>query len=671
MPPMRGSGLPHALTSQLAWMALLCVAALAFWPGLSGGFLFDDFANLPALGRYGGVHDLETLSYFLTSGIADPTGRPVAQLSFLLDARDWPADPWPFKRTNLLLHLCNAWLLFGLLTSLGRRLTSTDQHARSAAMLAAALWMLHPLWTSTVFYIVQRQAILAAFFVLCGLRAWVASQDAFDRGESGRGWLWAVLAVPVFGLLAGLGKANGFLLPLLLAALEVTVLSRRVANRPVVDPRAGRLARILLVWLPTTALAGWMAWHAASIGIDGNAGRPWTLGQRLMTQPRALADYLWHIFAPGIDAQGVFADGFAVSRDWFTPKTTLPAALLIGGLAACAWLLRRSQPITAAAIGVFLAGHAMESGVVMLELYFEHRNYLPAALLFWPLAWVATAKGPYRRLLVAGCIGYAGLMLTATALQAKLWSDPLALARQWALQNPDSARAQSYAAAREFAAGDVEAAEHRLQQLVQKRPEEPQFAVSLLELRCQTGTATPADIDAASTAIRASGGLGLDMTNQWMSATLRPGSGAACSRLPPAQLRQLASTALDSHQTTRAGEIELRSRVSNLRALLALTEHQCPAARKAFDERIAIQPRPEFVQSQVVLLATHCGALTARGHLQHYLDAGAPVARASSPALRLRDRLMDEKWSDHWRSLLRTLDRDIRNADQQAPHGKE
>src|SRR5690606_37841984 len=87
---------PHPIAG-LAALGMLAVVAVAYWPGLSGAFLFDDFINLDALGRYGGVRDFKTFLYFLTSGTADPTGRPVAQLSFLLDATNWPADPYPFK----------------------------------------------------------------------------------------------------------------------------------------------------------------------------------------------------------------------------------------------------------------------------------------------------------------------------------------------------------------------------------------------------------------------------------------------------------------------------------------------------------------------------------------------------------------------------------------------
>src|SRR5690606_4345173 len=227
------------------------------------------------------------------------------------------------------------------------------------------------------------------------------SRDAFDQGLRTRGWLLAFLAVPVFGTLAGLSKANGFLLPLLLAALELSVLrGGRAAGQ------GQRWASRLLVWLPALLLLAWLGGYALQTGLDGTRGRAFTLEQRLLSQPRALLDYLRLLLVPGLDARGVFADGFVASRGLLAPWTTLPALLALCALAAAAWLARRRAAVFAAGAGFFLAGHVMESGVVMLEPYFEHRNYLPAMLLFWPLAWWAARPGRLRRLLLAGLIGY-------------------------------------------------------------------------------------------------------------------------------------------------------------------------------------------------------------------------------------------------------------------------
>lgn len=627
----------------------LVATLLVYLPGLSGDFLLDDYVNLNALGRYGGVRDIQTLLFYLTSGIADPTGRPVAMASFLLDAQTWPAEPFPFKRTNLLVHLVNGVLLYNVLTALGRRLSQDAGRVRRAALIATTLWLMNPLWASTVLYVVQRHAMLAALFVLAGIRAWIGSRDAFDAGYTRRGWLLALIAVPVFGTLAGLSKANGFLLPVLLVVLELTVLRVSVSNAV----RQHR-ASVLLTWLPAALLLGWLCWQALQTGLDGTGGRSWTLGQRLLSQPRALCEYLWQLFFPGLNATGVFADGFAPSFSWRTPASTLPALLVVTALAGSIWALRLRWPVPAAAIGFFLAGHLVESSVIMLELYFEHRNYLPALLLFWPLAWWVSAPGRFQRWLLVGAIGYAGLMLLTTAAQARLWGDPLSLALVWAEQNPDSARAQANAFHQERAAGRDAAAEQRLSGLLDRNPIEPQFALNLLNLRCQQGTVRQHDIGRAEEAIAASRGLANDINYHWLAATLLPDPGAACGHLSEAHLDRLLEAA-----TVRAGQpgdsVESRAREQRLRGEIALRRQDCDTALQAFDERVAVQPRPEFVQSQTALLATRCDADHALAHLDRYLQAGAPVSRASSPMLRVRDRFTQRWWIAHWSELRGTL----------------
>ena len=137
-----------ALISGAALAALLMTAWFAYHPGLSGGFLFDDFANLPNLGEFGPIDNAGTFWHYITSGIADPTGRPLALLSFLIDAQDWPAYPYPFKRTSVLLHLLNGALLFWLLLKLGQTLRRPE---RQAVFAAAA--RLGPLVAASLFRI--------------------------------------------------------------------------------------------------------------------------------------------------------------------------------------------------------------------------------------------------------------------------------------------------------------------------------------------------------------------------------------------------------------------------------------------------------------------------------------------------------------------------------------
>ncbi|MCP4299644.1 MAG: hypothetical protein GY783_03600, partial [Gammaproteobacteria bacterium] len=93
------------------WAVLFLAATFAYWPGLKGPFVLDDYGSIVELGYLGGVKDWSTFKTFVFGGHGGPTGRPLALLSFLIDANNWPTDPWPFKRTNLVIHLINGALL--------------------------------------------------------------------------------------------------------------------------------------------------------------------------------------------------------------------------------------------------------------------------------------------------------------------------------------------------------------------------------------------------------------------------------------------------------------------------------------------------------------------------------------------------------------------------------
>lgn len=642
---------PFSLSTQWRiWpSAMLCVVAAiaiaAYWPGLSGDFLFDDFANLNALGRYGGVSDWDGLLRYVTSGIADPTGRPVSMLSFLIDARDWPAEPLAFKRTNLALHVLNGALLYAVLAALGGKVVKA-QRARTAALLGAAIWLLHPLWASTVLYVVQRHAMLATFFVLAGILAWVRSRAAFERGNVALGWSWAVVAIPVFGLLAGLSKANGFLLPLLLSTLHLTVLRAGGATEERRSVVHARLAAVGFVWLPSILLLASLAYQGWEWAGRVDTARPWSLAERLLSQPRALVDYLHHLAVPGLDARGIFADDFVVSTGWWQPATTVPAILLIAALILFAWRWRLRQPVLSGALLFFFAGHAMESTVIPLELYFEHRNYLPAALLFWPLALALSKPGRYRGYALAAGCALVALCALLVSVQARLWGDTAALSRAWAAASPDSPRAQTFAASIDAAAGRDQDAMARLEPLLAAHPDELQYALTLLDLHCRRGSAPRWILGSARGAL-AEEGIGKDVAYQWLLRLVTPGSRAPCAGLGNAEIAGFIAATQDLAPLSS----EQQSRNLRLKATDAMRRGDCLHALAHFDQRLAVQRRPEFAHEQVGMLATHCGRDYGLAHLDRYQEtASLPVYRMQSPALRLRDRILAQQdyWNQEW-----------------------
>jgi len=601
--------------ATLAFVALLALAWLAYSPGLTSGFVFDDMGTLPALGATGPVDNAAAFWRYVTADSSDPTGRPLSMLSFLIDANDWPADPYPFKRTSVLLHLLNGALLTWFLARLGRTLGVPDDRSAAAAVLGAGLWLLHPLFASTTLYVVQREAMLPATFVLIGLLGYLAGRARSVRGDRSGAWLSGFSIVACTGF-AMLSKANGLLLPLLAWIVEAIALSPRAPVDDARTARGFRRMRATVLALPTAILLAYLAKYAWGAFVDGISHvRPWTLGQRLLTEPRVLCDYLSLLWIPSPYTAGLFNDAYTASTDLLTPATTLPAIVFVFALIGAAFAVRKRHPALALAILFYFGGQLMESSVIPLELYFEHRNYVPAMLMFWPLAlWLCGARVPTaaaptadaggaiapRLRLALGCVFAIGLA-ALTYMRADLWGKPDDQALIWALKNPDSARTQAYAAQVEMARGANAAAVARLERTLAAQPDDIQLALNLIGARCATGSVSAEDLARAEHALRDApntGRLGYD----WFDRGLPTAESGSCRGLDLASVSALLDAASEN---TRTRDIPGRKQdILHLRGRIALLQNDSDRALDLFDAAFAADPRPGAALDQAAILAT-------------------------------------------------------------------
>lgn len=629
---------PLAGFTVLIWSVLLTVCLWAYWPGLSGGFLFDDFANLPVLGAQGPVVHWATFWQYITSGQADPTGRPLSLLSFLIDAHDWPASPFPFKRTNLAIHLLNGSLLALLLVRLGlSREPSDDQRRRRAVLagaLAAGLWMLHPLLVSTTLYVVQREAMLATTMTLAGLLLWLKGRAVMVAGHRRAGWIWMLAGLGGGTLAAFLCKANGLLLPALALTLDATVIAGSEPPGPAGDNRVtARRTLRLLAGPPTLFLAAYLLYLGyAGIAHGVPSIRPWTLGERLLTEPRVLLDYLRLLWLPRPFTSGLFNDQFQVSTSLWHPADTLLAIVVIVALITTAALGRRRWPILAATVLFYFVGQSIESSTIALELYFEHRNYLPAMLIFWPLAWWICTAGslattppgsvrPARRLdqhpafrIALGVIAVA-LLTVMTHDRAELWGNSQEQALLWAKLNPASPRAQTYAAMAEISAGHPGAAIQRLAPMLAQYPNETQIALNLLSAHCEQGHVDPDTLHAAERALRESRDTG-GLLASWFGRVLAQSTHPICPELdPPAIAALLDAAAANPRVAAEPGRMQ---DILSLRGQLALQNHRYEEALHDFDQALARQVRATTAFQQAALLGSAGQPQLGLRHLAYY-----------------------------------------------------
>jgi tetratricopeptide (TPR) repeat protein len=625
IPSLRSVTSPQGPLRRVAFAAALAVLLLATWgvyhPGLSGDFLFDDFGNLPAIGATGPIDHWATFWRYITSGNADPTGRPLTLLTFLIDARDWPAAPYPFKVTNVLVHLLNGALLAAVLLKLGTVLRLSPRQARLAALFGAGAWLLHPLLVSTTLYIVQREAMLPATFTLAGILGWIHARGALARGDAKRGLTGMALAAWGCTLLAMLCKANGALLPLFLLLIEWIVLALR---QPMPAPalartRVGAIA-ILLV-LPTALLVVWMLTAIPSMTAVAVHSRDWTPGQRLLTEARVLADYLRLLFLPRAHSSGLFNDAFAASTDWLHPRTTLPCAALILGLIGAGFALRKRQPAIALALLFYFAGHLLESTWLPLELYYEHRNYLPAMLLFWP---IGIALGSPRIPGSWGATCAAALLIglgAVTFQRAELWGDGFRQSQIWAAFNEDSARAQASAAQYDMAHGRPRLAAARLRNALPAHPQDLQIPVNLIGAECQLGGVQPQTLAAARRALRTTR-LGGTLGFNWFNEATELARNRDCSGLDFTTVQALLDAARQNpHWRASAGR---RQDLAHLQGLLDLAQGNPGGALQEFDRALAFDPRPDTALEQAAILGSRGYPELGLAQLDYYSTLPAP-----------------------------------------------
>lgn len=424
-------------------LVALAVTGVVYSVGLSGPFVFDDIDNLRPLNRWLSG-ELSWLRVVLDNE-SGQLGRPISMASFVFNVWLFGPSIWGFKVTNLVIHLVNGLLLYKLFALLLQRDTSITKASRAAhwlPLVGATIWLLHPLFVSTVLYVVQRMAMLSATFVLMTMIAYVLGRVALESGGKRRALFLLLVITPLCTLLASFSKENGIL------ALAFCAMIEWLAFAPPKHEKRSWPSRLVLLFglgIPA-AIAVSLVLIQPSFITDGYANRPFTLTERLLTQTRVLWSYVSSLVLPFGPRLGLYHDDFPISHSLFNPWTTALAILGWVATALVAWFLRRSAPGFTLGIGVFLIGHSMESSVFPLLMYFEHRNYLPSIGLIWGLLSIGVLAARHlapmldhgKKIAALSSISLVLVLGAATAARSYIWQSQEALLLQGLKHHPTS-----------------------------------------------------------------------------------------------------------------------------------------------------------------------------------------------------------------------------------------
>ena len=408
--------------------SILFLCLFLYWPALTGPFVFDDYPNLGALTLHDGIIDLQSALYFIFSNGSGPTGRPLSMASFLINDYAWPSTAWGFKYTNLLLHLINGLLVFWFIHTI----LVKHEKRNWIALIAAGLWLLHPLQASTVLYVVQRMTILSSMFILLGIIYYCKWRQSIDENCSLIEIFKLLLVLSIIGFFGLISKETALTLIFYLFVLEYFWFTKS-------DSKLWNLYRIIIILVPSLLVIFLLIYFSLN-SEEAWARRDFNLVERLMTQSRIIVWYIYKICIPQSRDTGLFQDDWQKSNDLFDPITTVLSIAFILTLLIASYKLNTRHKIYSVGIIWFFAGHIMESTVLPLELYFEHRNYLPMLgilLIFGNL--IISIKS---RLFLAPVAIYTFALIFVLSAQAEIWSDKRLMSEIWGLEHPTSARAQ-------------------------------------------------------------------------------------------------------------------------------------------------------------------------------------------------------------------------------------
>jgi hypothetical protein len=427
----------------LLLLFLLLVTFLIYVPGLQGDFIFDDYVNIVTNDN---AH-LDQLSWaevrqLWSSGVATAISRPLSMLSFGLNYYLTNLNPFYFKLTNVLIHLLTSVGIYLLAIELFRiGLTADEADAnkrRLLALLVAGCWALHPLNVSTVLYVVQRMTQLSALVSVYTLLYYCKFRQREHCSQRAAVLFLALLSsLIVIGVLF---KENALLVVLFIFCIEMFLLRFRTHNEG--HRLFIKLFLSCLIALPAVGVIALLFISPESV-IGSYELRTFTVWERLLTEARVIWWYIGWVLIPDNREMVFYYDTIVISRSLLDPISTLFAVLALIGLFAFLIAVRKRAPILAFGIAFFLAGHAMESTIIGLELVFEHRNYLPAfGLLFGCIyTLLSLPQGILRTQAAAGVLGIYLLFLAhGTFEETRKWSSTFEHLSALVELNPDSHR---------------------------------------------------------------------------------------------------------------------------------------------------------------------------------------------------------------------------------------
>jgi tetratricopeptide (TPR) repeat protein len=343
---------------RLSASVIVALGLLVYLNSFEGAFTFDD---LDWVGNSSVQHLWPPWKAMFTSA---NLSRPLIGLSLAINYAISGMQPWSYHVFNLMVHILAALALFGIVRRTLLSETLRERFGKAStplALIIALIWMVHPLQTQAVTYVIQRCESLMGMFYLLTLYCAIRSFQSSHR----RWWYAAAIAACAAGALS---KQVIVTAPLLVLLHDTLFLSGSL--KQALRNRWGLYVGLIATWslLVLTTMA------APVNETAGFAVKSITSWGYVKSQPAVIVYYL---------RLALWPEPLCLDYGWKAAERLseiLPyAAALLLLIGITLWTFWRRQAVSFPGLWFFLILAPTSSVMPFSDLMFEHRMYLPLA----------------------------------------------------------------------------------------------------------------------------------------------------------------------------------------------------------------------------------------------------------------------------------------------------
>ena len=402
-------------------LILLTAGALIYLRTLNYPFQFDDDIHITNNHSIDHFEQYKDLNFW-----KDHIRRPFAKFTFSVSNIWAQGNPAGHRIVNIILHFLNAVLVFILFRKIFQILEPEENKERQLllSLLVSGVFLVHPMQTQSVVYVVQRMNLLSAFFTLGALTLFLSGRIRIRNQQKPALSILFFFLSAIMAVAGVLSKQNAAVI-LLLGFLAEAFLFHPVSKH-----------ERFIHWSTLVSIPVIIGVYFYLAGFDGTTNEVSPM-EYFISQWPILLEYLKMYFAPF----GQSIDHLRVPFSFpFTFGYILAGAVHIA-IILLAIFLKRVPSVIRFGILWFYMAHGIESGFIPItDLMVDHRNYLPYAGLTLSLGAALFHYIQNRNLRLITAIGIVFFFSIVSFNRVKEWESIESIWADCIEKDPDNLR---------------------------------------------------------------------------------------------------------------------------------------------------------------------------------------------------------------------------------------